>query len=501
MLLQMLSVIDLNFIILVLVGSMGGLLVGAIPGLSVTMATALLVSITFSWSVKSAIAVIMGVYVSGVFAGAVSAILINIPGAPAAVATTLDGFPMAQKGEASEALWAATFQSFIGTIFGLLVLSMVAKPITSIALAFSPLDYFLLALFGLTTVGSLTSKSFIKGLISALLGIMFSLVGMDPIMGSTRFTFGSMNLQAGIALIPVLIGLFGFSEVLTQVGQGTLKAIATRAGRMKIDIKGMLKYLPLSLRSAAIGTIIGALPGAGGPVASLIAYDQARKTVKNPSRPFGEGAVEGIVASEAANNACVGGALIPMLTLAIPGDAVTAVILAAFYVHGLRPGPLLFLETPELFSIILAGGFLGAFMMLLLGVTVVPQLARVVLVPKKILMPVVTVLCVIGAYAVNSSLFEVLLMIIFGFLGFVMRQRNYSVAPMVLGLVLGGIMDSSLRRAINLAEAGDSIMVSLFMRPISLTLLVLIIISIMSNIPACRQVFSSIFRRRKTNVS
>ncbi|HKL75070.1 MAG TPA: tripartite tricarboxylate transporter permease, partial [Halanaerobiales bacterium] len=432
---------------LVFLGATSGLLVGSIPGLSVTMATAILVTVTYSWTIENAMALIMGLYVAGVFSGAVSAILINIPGAPAAVITKLDGFPMTEKGEAAEALWIATFQSFIGSLVGLFLLAILAKPITNIALQFSPLDYFLIAVFGLTAVGALTAKDYTKGLISAIIGLFLSSIGREAIMGTARFSFGITNLQAGINLIAALIGLFGFTEVLTQIYRGSYSAIANKAGKVKPDFKGALKHLSLSIRSSIIGTFIGALPGCGGPVAALISYDSAKKTVKNPTRPFGEGAEEGIVASEAANNACVGGALIPMLTLGIPGDAVTAVILAAFLVHGLSPGPLLFSESPELFHLILAGGFIGSISMLILGITVVPRLSKVVLIPKKILLPVVSVLCVIGSYAVNNSIFDVLVMMIIGFLGFILKNYDYPIAPIVLALVLGDIMDPSFRRA------------------------------------------------------
>ncbi|MDK2944427.1 MAG: putative tricarboxylic transport rane protein [Mesotoga sp.] len=398
---QILAAIDLRFIFLVFVGAFAGLVVGAMPGLSVTMATAILVSVTFTWTVNDAMALMMGVYVVGVFSGAISAILINIPGAPASVATTLDGFPMTMKGQARKALRVATVYSFVGTLFGLIMLALLAKPVTKIALQFSPMDYFLLALFGLTTVGSLTSKNFLKGLISATLGVIISLIGIDPIMGTPRFTFGSMKLQAGISLIAALIGLFGFSEILVQIGQRSLQPIAGKLGKEKVGFRQLMRHIPLSLQSAVIGTFIGALPGTGGPVASLIAYDQAKKTVRKPEVPFGEGAVEGIVASESANNACIGGALIPMLTLAVPGDAVTAVLLSAMYVHGLRPGPLLFTQTPDLFYVILAAGIIGSLSIIALGIGVAPLMARMVLIPKKILLPVVAILCIIGAYAIN----------------------------------------------------------------------------------------------------
>ncbi|MBC8590127.1 tripartite tricarboxylate transporter permease [Wansuia hejianensis] len=478
---EIFSIIDLNFIFLVFVGSIAGLFVGAMPGLSVTMATALLVSITFTWEVNSAMALIMGVYTVGVYSGAVTAILINIPGAPSSVATTLDGYPMAKKGDALLALKVAAFYSFIGTIIGLVVLGISAKEVAKLALAFTPMDYFLLSLFGLTTVGSLTSKNFTKGMISAMVGVFISMIGMDPIVGISRFTYGSVNLQRGISIIPALIGLFGFSEVLYQISLKKEKKEMLNVSREKNSLKDILGHWALSIRSSIIGVIIGALPGTGGPIAALLSYEHAKKSTKSPKVPFGEGAIEGIVASEAANNACIGGALIPMLTLAMPGDAVTAVILSAFYVHGLRPGPLLFTETPEMFSVILAGGFVGSIMILLLGLTVAPLLSKVVAIKERHLFPIVVVLCVIGSYAASTHIFDVFLMLIFGIVGYIMRRRDYAVAPMVLGLVLGGIMDSNFRRAMSLISASDNLLNDLFFRPITIILTILVIFSVVSN--------------------
>lgn len=480
---QALGSIDVRFIFLVFIGSFAGLVVGALPGLSATMATALLVSITYSWPVNDAMAVILGVYVSGVYGGCVSAVLINIPGAPSSVATTFDGFPMAQRGEAAQALWTATFHSFFGTLFGFLILAIAAKPITVIALRFMPMDYFLLAVFGMLSVGSLTAKDLTKGCISGALGVLLAMVGTDPVVGVTRYTFGTLNLQAGITLIPALIGLFGFTEVLDQISQGNLKAIASSCGKMIWDFKGQLKHMGLSIRAAIIGTVVGAIPGTGGPIAALLAYNHAMTTVKNPTRPFGEGAPEGIVASESANNACIGGALIPLLTLAIPGDAVTAVILAAFYVHGLHPGPLLFTTTPDLFPIILIGGVIASIIMLLLGMFVVPSFSRIVLIPKKFLLPVVCVFCVVGTFASSNSPFEIYMMFCFGLIGFLMRTRGYPVAPMVLGLVLGGMMDSNFRRAVNLAMAGDNFLGSMFLHPTTAVLSALVLVTILLNVP------------------
>ncbi len=479
--------LDPRFILLCGMGSVAGLFVGAIPGLSVSMATALLVSITYTWSANDAMATVMGVYVVGVFSGALSAILLNIPGAPASVVTTLDGYPLARRGEAFRALKYATVYSFVGSVFGLVALALLAKPITAIALKFQPMDYFLLALFGLATVGGLTTKSFSKGLVSAVLGLFFAMIGMDSVLGTPRLTFGIRNLNAGISTVPALVGLFGFAEVLSVVFDGQIHITANSITRQAVKMREILSHFWLSLYYSLIGTLVGALPGAGGPVAAFLAYSQAKSIVKKPSRPFGEGAVEGIVASESANNACIGGALIPMLTLAVPGDAVTAIILSVFYVHGLQPGPMFLTTSAESFYAILGGGFIGCVFLLLLGLLVAPHLSKVINIPKTVLMPIVSLLCVIGAYACNNRLFDVGLMFFFGILGFVLRQRGYSAAPMTLAIVLGGMMDSNFRRAVSLAVTEDNMLLAMFGRPITLILLALTILSVVTNIPAVKR--------------
>jgi putative tricarboxylic transport membrane protein len=488
--LEILSIINIRFIILVFVGSVAGLFVGAIPGLSVSMATALLVSITYTWNTTDALATIMGVYVVGVFSGAVSAILINIPGAPSSVVTTLDGYPLASKGESHKALFYATIYSFIGSLFGLIALWFLAKPVSNIALKFTPMDYFLLALFGLATVGSVTSKNYTKGLMSAALGLTVSMIGLDPIMGTPRMSFNISDLQAGIATVPALVGLFGFSEVLSVIYDNNLEQVVLQLTKMKLSVKSSLKHWKLALYSSSIGTVIGALPGAGGPVAAFISYNEAKRITKNPEVPFGEGAVEGIVASESSNNACIGGALIPMLTLAVPGDAVTAILLSVFYVHGLKPGPMFIKESPEMFSAIVAGGFIACFALLILGLLVAPKISKVISVPKNILLPIVVVLCVIGSFACNNRLFDVILMFIFGLIGFLMRRHDYPAAPMVLAIVLGGMMDSNFRRAVSLASSTDNMIVSMFGRPITIVLLTLTVLIILSNIPMVKKLMA-----------
>ena len=396
---QMLSVVDPRFILMVLLGSVAGLFVGAIPGLSVSMATALLVSITYTWEHSDALAMIMGVYVVGVFSGAVSAILINIPGAPSSVVTTLDGYPMSKKGQSYKALFTATIYSFIGSLFGLLALGLLAEPVSRVAIKFTKMDYFLLALFGLATVGSVSTKNYAKGLISVMIGLVISMIGLDPLMGTKRLTFGIQNLAGGVSTVPALVGFFGFAEVLSVVYNMKQEQNVLAMEKAKVSLKEILKSWKLSLYTSTIGLLVGALPGAGGPVASFIAYNEAKRLVKKPEVPFGEGAVEGIVASESSNNACIGGALIPMLTLAVPGDAVTAIILSVFYVHGLQPGPLFITQNKESFYSIVVAGIIACFALLLLGLIVAPRICKVITIPKNIMIPVVTSLCVIGSFA------------------------------------------------------------------------------------------------------
>ena len=490
---DILSVLSVKFVLLVFLGSVAGLFVGAIPGLSVSMATALLVSITYTWQTNDALAMVMGVYVVGVFSGAVSAILINIPGAPSSVVTTLDGYPLARKGQAYKALYYATIYSFIGSVFGLAALALLATPVSNLAIKFRPMDYFLLSLFGLVTVGSVTSKNYVKGLIAAALGLIVSMIGLDPLVGTPRLIFGVSQLRGGVSTVPALVGLFGFAEVLSVVFDGHMSQTVESMGRERIRLRDVLRHWKLSLYASVLGTLVGALPGAGGPVAAFLSYNEAKRLVKHPETPFGEGAVEGIVASESSNNACIGGALIPMLTLAVPGDAVTAIILSVFYVHGLKPGPMFIRESAGSFYAILLASFIACGALLLLGLLVAPKISKVISMPKNILLPIVTVLCVVGAFACNNRLFDVGLMFFFGLIGFLMRRRGYPAAPMVLALVLGKTMDSNFRRAMALAAVADNPVLSLFGYPITAFLLACTLLVLVSNIPAVKR----ITRRKK----
>lgn len=495
---EIIPVITLQFILYVGLGSILGLLVGALPGLSAITGVALVVSISYTWGTNQALAMIMGVYVMACYAGAITAILMNIPGAPAAVATALDGYPLAKKGQAKKAIMTAVLYSFLGSIAGIIALVLVAKPLSKLALRFSPIDYFLLSVFGLSTVGSIASKDFIKGLLCAAIGVLLSCVGIDPIMGLPRFTFGNNYLVMGIPTIPALIGLFGLSEIMAQMKTDEKKTEILKITKSKINFKEIFSHWMIGVRGSIIGILIGILPGAGAPVASLLSYGSAKKAGKAPSVPFGEGALEGIVASESANNAVIGGALIPMLALGIPGDSVTMIILSVFYIHGLVPGPLLFTQSPELFTSIVAGGLIGCFYLLVLGYTSAPLLAKVVRIPIRSLFPIILVLCVIGAYANAGSLYEILIMVIFGILGYYMKNHDYSPGAMVLGMVLGTLMDNNLRRAVSLVAGSDNPVSGMLFKPITLVLISLIFISLFSNSKILKMLLKQIADKRKT---
>lgn len=468
----------MSFVFYCILGCFLGLVVGALPGISVTMATAVLVGITYTWNTYDAIAMIMGVYVVGVFSGAVSAVLVNIPGAPGSVATVLDGYPLAKKGRASTALYTATIYSFIGTLIGLGALWLFAKPISSIAVLFSALDYFLIGVLGMLCSAAISGKNYVKGIISAAFGLILSCVGIDGIYGVQRFTFGADFLKSGIPTVAALIGLFGMSEVLSGIRTAQNKGEILKVEDEKVDIKGILSHFKLGVISSVIGTVIGALPGAGSPVAALMAYMNAKNIVKNPTQEFGKGAVEGIVASESSNNACIGGALIPMLTLGVPGDAVTAVILSVLIIHGMTPGPFFISENPQLFYAVLAGGFISAFGVLIMGLILNKPLSKLLNIDRGILLPCVALLCVVGAYSVKNVYSDIFIMLFFGVLGYFMKKFDYPSAPLILGLVLGQMCDLNLRRTVTIFSAQGGFYGMVLSRPVTIVLFVLIILSI-----------------------
>ncbi|MBP3925569.1 MAG: tripartite tricarboxylate transporter permease, partial [Clostridium sp.] len=366
------------------IGTLAGIYIGAIPGLSVTMAVSLLISFTFSWDMLPAIALMIGINVGGVYGGSRSAILLNIPGAPAAVATTFDGYPLAQKGEAGIAIGTTVVQSFVGGVVGTLFLGLFAPAVAKFALMFAPRDYLLLAIMGLMLVGSLGCESAARGIFAAAIGVFIGMIGIDMVTGQQRFTFGNVYLMNGVSYIVAMIGLFGMSEALYQMRDLSIYPVKQKVDKIVPGWKNVIRYLPLSLRTSLMGVIVGALPGTGGDLAALLAYDHARRTVKTNEVPFGKGAIEGLVAPESANNAAIGGAYIPMLTLGIPGDAVTAIIIGALYIHGLKPGPMFMTERPDIFWLMVGGMFIANVFLLIFGFTGIKMFAKIVEIPKQI---------------------------------------------------------------------------------------------------------------------
>ena len=465
-------------IVFVAIGCFSGIYIGAIPGLSATMAVSLLVSFTYGWETNSAIALMIGIFIGAVYGGSRSAILLNIPGAPAAVATALDGYPLAKKGEAGRAMGIATTQSVVGTLLGVVVLGVAAPLVSQLALKFSSVDYLLLGIMGMMMVGSLNCKSIFRGLLAAAIGIMLGLIGMDSMTAVPRFTFGNTYLNKGVDYVVAMIGLFGVSEALVQITEMDVQAVKQKIDKIIPSWDTILKHLPLTLRSSVIGVLVGALPGAGGDIAALLCYDQAKRTIKNPEVPFGEGAVEGIVAPESANNAAIGGAFIPMLTLGIPGDAVTAVMLGALTIHGLQPGPNLMKSATgqSLFYLIVSCLFVGSFFLVLFGLTGVKIFAKIVEIPKGILMPLIIILSVVGSYAINKNLYDIFWMMGFGVLGYLLKRFEYPVAPCVLGIILTKLLENNYRRGVTLNDTIPGLLASIFKSPISLLLFVMIVV-------------------------
>lgn len=469
---------------LIALGTFAGIYVGAIPGLSVTMAVSILISFTFSWAVYPALALMIGIYMGGVYGGSRTAILLNIPGAPAAIATALDGYPMAQKGQAGEAIGIVTVVSFIGGFIGILALALFAPMLADFAIRFQPRDYFLLGVLGILLVGSLSGESLLKGIFSGALGVAIGAVGMDPLTYTERFTFGFDGLRPGVSFVAVMIGMFGISEGLMQLHTVNTAAVKQKIGRIIPSWSQVRPHVPLGLQTSSIGTVIGALPGTGGDIAALIAYDHATRVTKNPEVPFGKGAIEGLVAPETANNAAVGGAFIPMLTLGIPGDAVTAIMIGALYIHGLNPGPMLMVDKPDMFWFIVSALALANVFMLIFGLTGIRVFVKIVELPRTVLLPVILLLSIVGAYAVSNSLTDVYWMLGFGVFGYFMKLYGYPLGPVILGVILSRLLDDNWRRAIiSDLESPARLMTGILTSPLSLVLFLAVVLIFVSKTP------------------
>ena len=468
------------------VGSFLGLIVGMIPGMTISTGIIIVLPLTFVLPPDISIALLLGLYVSGMTGGSFSAILLNIPGTPSASATAMDGFPMANRGEAGRALGIAVTASFIGGLFSFLCLYFIAPVLADIALQFQSPDLFSLVFFGLTIICSFAAKSLIKGLLSAVIGLMIVTIGQDPMVGTTRFTFDQVNLISGIHFLTALIGLFAIpqlydniSELVRGDGRTRTKLNISRILPSWADIRSI--RLPVSI-GAPVGSFLGILPGAGGPIAAFISYDYSRR-LSEDSESFGKGNPSGIAAPEAANNAVTGGALIPMMTLGIPGDPVTAILIGALLVHGLAPGPLLFLERGDFAYGIIFSFFWANIFNIVIAFLGLRILVKVLTIPKSLLMPTIALLCVIGSYALRNNFFDVYVMFAFGLLGLAMRWLNMPVVPLLLALVLGRPLEEHLRVSLISSQGDVSIF---FTSPFSVFFLVLSLVSVVWSIKAAR---------------
>lgn len=451
----LLSVLNVNCLVIILLGVVVGIIFGSIPGLTSTMGVALCLPITFSMSALNAIALLVAVDVGGTSGGLISAILLKIPGTPSSVATTFDGAPMAEKGEAGKALGVGILYSFIGTVLSIVALIFIAPSLANVALKFGPYELFAICLFALTLISSMVGNNIVKGLMSGVMGITFSLVGYASIGGANRFTFGSKDLANGFDMLSVMIGLFAVAEIL-KVGFEGLDG--KKATLMKYKMKGFgvtLKEFKEQfwnmLRSALIGIGIGILPGIGGATSNIVAYTAAKSQSKYPEK-FGTGIIDGVVASETSNNASIGGSLIPLLTLGIPGDTVTAMMLGGLMLHGITPGPLLFQNSGVLVYGVFAAFILATIMMLVVEYSGIRLFIKVLSVPKYILLPLILTLCVVGTYGTNHRLFDVWTALLFGVLGYFMSKYKFPQAPLILGFVLGSIVEQNLIRGMMYAN-------------------------------------------------
>jgi len=462
----------LNILVLMLsVGS--GLVMGMLPGLSATMAIALLTGLTYNFPTQTALIALLGIYVGSISGGCQSAILLNIPGTPASAATALDGHPMARRGEGGFAISLATTASMFGTLLSVIFVLTLTPFLTKLALKFASWEFFLLSIFGIMICGALTAQgNALKGWIAGILGLLVSVIGLDTVDTFARFSFGSVNMMSGIQLIPVMIGLFGFPEIVRSFKkEENPELVPLSKFDIRKNFRTILKHWVAVIRSAFIGVGVGIIPGVGEDTGGWLSYWASKSTSKDPES-FGTGNELGVISAETGNNACIGGAIIPVLSLAVPGSAPAAVLLAAFLMHGYRPGPLLMTESPSFVYNVSVYLFASSFMMWLLAMIIARGTVRILRIEKKILMPVVFLLCVVGSYLINYNFFDVKVMFVFGLIGLALSATNFPAAPFLLGVILGPMADSNLRRGLRLS---DGSFLPMFKRPISVFFLIIIL--------------------------
>ena len=472
-----LALSPLNILLMVLATAIG-VSIGCLPGLSAAMGVALLLPVTFGMTPSTGLIVLGSIYCGAIFGGSISAILIHTPGTPASAATAIEGYQLTIRGKAAKALTVACFASFCGGLLSCISLYFFSPLLATLALQFKSPEYFWLSLFGLTIIAGVASKSMIKGLMSGVIGLLISTIGMDPMEGVERFMFGMSTLYNGIDTTCALIGLFSMSQILI-LAEKKIKERAESAklnDRLGLSFAEIKRLSPTIIRSWLIGNIIGILPGAGASIASFMGYNEARNFSKHKEE-FGKGSIDGVAGSEAANNAVTGGSLIPTLTLGIPGESVTAVLMGGLIIHGLQPGPELFTTYANMTYTFFAGFVIIQFMMLAIGLLGCKGFAQIAKLSDAILIPSIFVLCVVGSYAIHNNLVEVCIMFLFGILGYLARKFDLNPAAIVLGLILGPIGERGLRRSLMLNDGDPSI---LFSTPLCWILIILCVLGVMS---------------------
>ena len=468
------SLIGFTPLLLILIGVCIGILGGAIPGISPSMAVALLLPVTYTMSATYALLLLMGIYIGANYGGSITAVTINTPGTPSASVTSFDGYPMAKSGRAGEAMGISLWASVLGGLIGIVILIFAAQPLAKLALTFWPSEYFALCILGLTTVATLGGKHWQKALACVLFGLLINTMGLAPYQGIKRFTFGINHLYDGIAMVPAMIGLFALGEVFMNLEH--YRPEEQKFEKISYTWPKMRYYWSIKwsiIRSGILGCVIGVFPGAGGTIASFLAYDMEKRVSKKPEE-FGKGAPAGVAAAESANSASVGGAMVPLLSLGIPGSATAAVLLGALMIHNLTPGPELFIKEPELVNALFASMFVANVFMAVIGVYGSKLWVRVCDIPKTVLYPLIFAFSILGSYSVSRSMVDVIICLVFGVIGWLMKKYDYPVAPIVLGIVLGKLIESNFARAL----AIDGI-ASFYTRPLTVVLLLLAMASVL----------------------
>ena len=477
------SVMDPGVLMYLFFGVVIGSFLGSLPGLTATMGIAILTPITFWFSPAEGFAMLIGVWNSAIWAGGITAILVNTPGTPASIATTFDGYSLTKSGKAKVALQINTVASVFGGLFSTFVLMVAAFPLAKFAIKFGPAEYFMLGLFGLSMMISVSGNSLVKGALMGFAGLLVATIGLDPMVAAKRFTFGSIDLLMGVSFIPVMIGMFGIGEILYQVStskgkdyiEDTGKSSDIDFGEENLGWKDIRHLTPISVLSAAIASIVGAIPAAGGDIASIICWGQAKRLSKHPEE-FGKGSKEGLTASCVGNNGVLGGALTTMLTLGIPGDAATAILIGSLMMYGMQPGPRMFVESKDFVITIMLLMVTANIIILIYGLLTTKVSIKLLSVKKQFIWVSVLVLCMVGSFALNNSLFDVFIMLAAGFLGFFLKRMDFAPGPFVLGLLLGKIIESNLRRALSLSQGSYHFLVT---HPIVIVLEILIITALL----------------------